>query len=99
MKPVITIRRVMTISHTEFLRSLVPFGKHYPYRVDESGDCIFLTDDGRQIEIRLGQEGHRRLGSLELPETTVEFLFHQAEPATVDRFFSRFDLCFRRGGG
>ncbi len=99
MKPVTTMRRVMTISHTEFLRSLVPFGKHYPYRIDESGRRILLTDDERRIEIRLGEEGRRRLGSLELPETAVEFRFHQAEPATVDRFFSRFDLCFRRGGG
>ncbi|MEJ2453002.1 MAG: hypothetical protein P8103_02440 [Candidatus Thiodiazotropha sp.] len=99
MKPGISVRRVMSISHAEFLRSLIPLGKHYPYRIDESEGRILLTDHDRQIEIRLGREGRRRLGALELPETAVDFHFHASDPTTVERFFARFDLCFRRGGG
>ena len=94
-----TVRRVMSISHAEFLRSLVPLGKHYPYRIDESQHTIRLSDGEDQIEIRLGLEGRRKLGALELPETRVEFLFQTDTPAAVECFFARFDLCFRRGGG
>jgi hypothetical protein len=99
MKSVTSVRRVMTISHAEFLRSLVPLGRHYPYLIDESACRIQLTDDDQQIEILLGQEGRKRLGALELPETAVEFRFHPSDPTAVERFFARFDLCFRRGGG
>jgi hypothetical protein len=99
MTPVITIRRIMSISHGEFQRSLKPLDKHYPYRIDVAGRTIHLRDGERTIEIRLGTEGRRRLGALELPETFVEFHFHDFEAQEIDRFFFRFDLCFRRGGG
>lgn len=99
MKPASTILRVMSISHTEFLRSLKPLGKYYPYRIDESRRQILLTDRERRIEIRLGKQQRKLLGALDLPETTVEFRFHACEQRDIERFFSRFDICFRRGGG
>ena len=99
MKPATRVRRVMSISHAEFLHSLVPLGKHYPYRIDASAGTILLNDAEGQIEIRLGQEGRKRLGSLELPETVVEFRFLSGTPEAAERFFARFDICFRRGGG
>jgi hypothetical protein len=99
MTSVTTIQRIMSISHGEFLRSLKPLGKHYPYRIDDMGRMIHLSDEARTIEIRLGTEGRRRLGALELPETAVEFHFHGFEAEEIERFFFRFDLCFRRGGG
>ncbi|MGD8909918.1 MAG: hypothetical protein PVI92_11295 [Chromatiales bacterium] len=99
MTPVTTIQRIMSISHDEFLRNLKPLGKHYPYRIDRRGRRIHLSIEDRTIEIRLGTEGYRRLGALELPETAVEFHFHNFEVQEIERFFFRFDLCFRRGGG
>jgi hypothetical protein len=99
MNAIMTQRRVMSISHAEFLRSLIPLTKHYPYQIDETGRIIHLTDEQRQIVIRLGNEGRRKLGAMELPKMTVEFQFHELEPAAIDRFFYHFDLCFRRGGG
>lgn len=99
MTPVSTILRIMSISHAEFLRSFKPLGRYYPYRIDDSRRQIQLKDRERRIEIRLGAEQRRHLGALCLPETTVEFQFHAFERNEIERFFARFDLCFRRGGG
>jgi hypothetical protein len=96
---VVSTQRVMTISHAEFLRSLNPLGRDYPYRIDEQGRQILLTEGERRIEIQLGEERSKRLGALTLPETTVDFRFHGFEAQDMERFFFRFDLCFRRGGG
>lgn len=95
----VACHRVMSISHAEFLRSLQPLGRNYPYCIAPTGREIRLRDGERLVEIRLGEESRRRLGALELPETRIDFLFHDFEPAAMERFFNRFDLCFRRGGG
>ena len=99
MKPTTTIQRVMSISHAEFLRSLEPLRKHYPYQIDDSQRQILLQDKDQHIEIRLGDERRKQLGALELPVTTVEFRFDAGKQQDIECFLSRFDLCFRRGGG
>ena len=93
------LQRVMSISHAEFLRSLKPLGRYYLYHIDERGLKIQFVEDNRRIEIRLGEERQKRLGVLILPETTVDFHFYASNPQDIARFFFRFDLCFRRGGG
>ena len=92
-------RYLMSISHTEFLRCLEPLGRDYPYRSDETGKRIILRAGDGHVKIRLGEERSRHLGSLELTEITIDIQFHNVEADTRERFFRRFDLCFRRGGG
>jgi len=99
MSQPVTIQQVMTISHGEFLRSLQPLGRDYPYRIDAQGRHIQMTMGDSRIEIFLGEERSKRLGALTLPETTVDFHFHGIETKDIEKFFFRFDLCFRRGGG
>lgn len=99
MNQCLTTQRVMTITHAEFLRSLQPLGRDYPYTLNEQGRHILLSQGERRIEIQLGEERSKRLGALNLPETTVDFSFHGFGPQEMERFFFRFDLCFRRGGG
>jgi hypothetical protein len=92
-------RRVMSISHAEFRHSLKPLGKFYPYRSDATGRKFTLHNGGGEIEIRLGEQGCKRIGALELPETVVEFSFHACTAEAIEHFLSRFELAFRRGGG
>lgn len=94
-----TLQRLMSISHAEFLRCLEPLARDYPCHIEESGRRIVLTAEAGEIDIRLGEEGVRRLGALTLPETAVTFHFESGDDEAVERFLSRFDLCFRRGGG
>ena len=94
-----THTRVMSITHAEFLRSLLPLKKYYQYKIDDDGKLIQITDDQRLVKIQLGTEGRTVLGSLQMPSTQVKLTFCGFTPPEMDLFWSRFDLCFRRGGG
>ena len=94
-----THTRIMCITHADFLRSLQPLKKYYPYKINGDGKQILINDDQRVIQIQLGTEGQVEMGSLSMPSTEVTFTFQGFTPPERDLFWSRFDLCFRRGGG
>jgi hypothetical protein len=94
-----TYTRIMCITHADFLRSLLPLKKYYPYKINDAAKQILIDDDQRVIQIQLGAEAHVELGSLTMPSTEVTFTFQGFTPSERDLFWSRFDLCFRRGGG
>ncbi|NNF96226.1 MAG: hypothetical protein HKM94_04785 [Halobacteria archaeon] len=94
-----TYLRVMTITHTEFLRSLLPLKKHYSYKINPDKTSIFITDGPRHINIKLGPENIMQLGALQMPSTEVKFTFSAFSPSELDEFWRLFDLSFRRGGG
>jgi len=91
--------RLMAISHTEFLRSLTPLEKHYRCHIDEEQKQVVISDGPRSVEVHLGPETSQRLGALQMPAMEIELSFHGFTPEELKRFRSRFDLCFRRGGG
>jgi hypothetical protein len=99
MSPAAGIRRIMSISHAEFFRSIEPLARDYPYAIEPSRRRIHFKGDHAHIEIRLSPERRKQLGSLELPETTVDFCFAAAKQRDIDSFMARFDRCFHRGGG
>ena len=89
----------MAISHAEFLRSLIPLKRYYQYQIDAEQNRVVIHDGPRRVEIQLGPEQSQRLGSLHMPETEVRLTFHGYTPSELEGFHTRFDLCFRRGGG
>ncbi|MCU7934920.1 MAG: hypothetical protein KZQ99_08580 [Candidatus Thiodiazotropha sp. (ex Dulcina madagascariensis)] len=91
--------RTMAITHAEFLRSLQPLKQHYRYRVDDEGKRVVISDHRLSVEIRLGTERESELGALKMPSTRVELILRGEDSCETERFWSRFDLCFRRGGG
>lgn len=94
-----TYTRIMSITHADFLRSLLPLKKYYPRIINDDAKQILINDDQRIIEIQLGTECLVEVGSLSMPSTEVTFTFRGFTPPERDLFWSRFDLCFRRGGG
>ena len=91
--------RTMSISHKAFLLSLEPLKRYYPVSVEEQGKRVVLRSDGLVVEIRLNVEQPITLGALSMPSMKVDFSFPVASPEEKARFWSRFELCFRRGGG
>lgn len=91
--------RTMSITHADFLRSLIPLRRYYRYDIDQDTSRILINDAQRSIQIKLGAQGHVDLGSLRMPSTEVTFKFQGFSSTERDLFWSRFDLCFRRGGG
>ena len=94
-----TYTRTMSITHADFLRSLLPLKKYYHYQINNAANQILIKEDQRVIQIQLGREGQLELGSLRMPSIEVTFTFRGFTPNEREVFWSRFDLSFRRGGG
>jgi hypothetical protein len=88
--------REMGITRAEFLRTFARAIEE-PYTVE--GDVIILTSDGREVRIGLAPQRERALGVVRLPVTEVAFQFSGYTRVEVERFMSRLDLYFHRGGG
>jgi hypothetical protein len=89
----------MSITHSEFLRSLQPLKRYYSLREEDQGRRIVIEAETLSVEIVLGVEGVLTLGSLSVPSSKVDFIFHPSSSDEKAQFLARFDLCFRRGGG
>lgn len=89
--------RRMALTHVEFMRSLPAAVEGWTRGVE--GPRILLTRDSHRVEINLGQEGERRIGSLRLPQIDVELRFFGFDDDARRAFLKRFDLAYQRGGG
>jgi hypothetical protein len=93
----VRLTREMTVSRTDFLRTLPSALNNTTYAI--SGDAIRVEWGNRRLQILLSRESSRRLGAVSLPVTQVEFIFSGCSEIEVQQFFERFDMCYRRGGG
>jgi hypothetical protein len=89
--------REMGITFSEFLRTLPSAVAPLEYRLQ--GRSITLNHPAGRIEILLGATRERRLGAFRLPVTPVEFRFSGLDSQQRERFLTRFDLHYQRGGG
>jgi len=93
------VRREMSISHEDFLRTFPKAMGDMSYDIDDKHRQITGHDDGKQLEIKLSNEGERDIGSLELPVTFVDMDFSGFNEQEIDAFFINWDLNFQRIGG
>ena len=93
----VCFKRDMSISHADFFRTLQSAIGPRPYQTD--GNVIQIIEQQKKIEIRLAPETQRRIASLNLPNTMVEFRFEGHGAEEVRHFMENFDRCFQRGGG
>lgn len=91
--------RIMTISRSEFLRSLQPLRQGYQIVIDKRGREVEIIRHAFKVVLQLRDSRPVVLGSLHLPSLEVVFDFNDADPDEIAQFWLRFDLCFRRGGG
>ena len=87
----------MGITHSEFFRTLPAALPTLPCTIQ--GHEVIVGDDTRRLVITLSPEGRRRIASLSLPTTQVHFTFSGYSSQDIERFMSRFDRAFQRGGG
>ena len=91
------LRREMTITHAEFLRSLAPAVAPATFTVHGRSISVIGAPGG--VEITLSEERERRLALLRLPVVDVEIELSGFEPDALERFLTQFDRAFQRGGG
>ena len=89
--------RDMGLTLNDFIRSLPSAVAPLTYRVE--GRVFSITHPNGSITIALGETGERRIASLSLPVTPVEFEFVGLDEAARSQFMLRFDQYFQRGGG
>jgi hypothetical protein len=87
----------MTISHADFLRTLPTVLEGMSYAIDDKE--ISVESEGRRLCITLSEQSQRRFGPISLPVTHVELKFDGYSEEEMNQFKSRFDTCYRRGGG
>lgn len=88
----------MGFSHREFHVNLrTAFGDGY--QVSEDGTVVEIPLHEGRVLIRLGPEGVRRIASLALPCTEVEFRFENLDATRRSAFDTAFRRSFQRGGG
>ena len=96
----VVLRREMSISHREFLRSLVPAVAPATFEVTgESALTITVQGAPGDVTIRVSAERERRIALLALPVVDVEIELTGFEAQAYERFMRQFDRAFQRGGG
>lgn len=91
------MRRDMGLTLADFVRSLP--GAIAPLDYIATGREFNISHPQGSITIRLGATGERRIASLSLPVTPVEFEFDGLDERARGRFMQRFERYFQRGGG
>lgn len=89
--------REMGLTREEFFRTLPSAVTNVPSKVE--GDVVTIRWGHGSVEIRLGLETDRKLGSLAVPSLGVEFRFDGLTPSEREGFLAHFDHYFQRGGG
>ena len=88
----------MGFTHREFLLNLrAALGEGYSVAAD--GKTIDVPVAAGRVTIRLGEEVERRIASLALPSTAVEFSFENLDESERKAFYTAFRRSFQRGGG
>jgi hypothetical protein len=87
----------MGLTHAEFMRSLPSATDGLTFSHD-AGHIRIDAPSGK-VEIELGPQRVRRVGSLVLPTMSVTLRFSGFTKRQMDAFMERFDLHFHRGGG
>lgn len=89
--------RDMGLTLNDFIRSLPSAVAPLTYRLE--GRVFTIAHPAGSVVIALGKTGERRIASLSLPVTPVEFEFIGLDEAARSQFMRRFDQYFQRGGG
>lgn len=95
-----TLEREMTISHSDFFRTLPKALGKLRYQRQNNIITVYL-DDGNEGEIiiSLSKERIRKIASLNLPVTDVTLRLENITEKKKIEFFKHFDRSYHRGGG
>ena len=93
----------MGITHREFLYTLQRAVEGRTYTAKDSGGSqaghVQIDDGGHSIVIHLPAQRVRRIATIKLPITDVEYHFNGHTQAEAERIMHRFEIYYRRGGG
>jgi zona occludens toxin (predicted ATPase) len=89
--------RELGLTHAEFYMFLRPAIAPRTFTVEN--DRVHIEDGERTLDIELGAQRYRSIGSLQLPYVEARFTFSGFSETERERFMARFERYFQRGGG
>ncbi|MCB1874262.1 MAG: hypothetical protein KDI49_20040 [Gammaproteobacteria bacterium] len=89
--------REMGLTFSEFMRTLPAAIEPLTFNLD--GRSVSILHPAGSIQLVLHETGERKIASMRLPVTRVEFRFTGLDALHRKAFMDRFDLYFHRGGG
>ncbi|MBU1213425.1 MAG: hypothetical protein KJ587_19485 [Alphaproteobacteria bacterium] len=94
------IEKVMTLSQSEFAKSIGAFAGEAAALAARRGDPVALDIGGGRVVITFTKiDGFSFGGLVEMPRARVLIHLNGVEPTEAEAFMRRFDISFQRGGG
>jgi len=93
----VVIKKEMGLSHREFFRTIASALGTDDFESWDTGVRLLAGD--KKLEIRLGEQGERRIALLVVPRTMVTLEFTGYTEGERNASVKRFDMKFKRGGG
>lgn len=96
----IVIEKVMTLSQSEYAKSISAFAGEAAGQAAARGEPVTLPAGAGEVTITFTKiDGFSFSGLLELPRARVVLTFNNVQQAAADELLHRFDIAFQRGGG
>ena len=94
------IEKLMTLSQSEYSKSIGAFAGEAAAATALRGDPVTLDLGGGQVVITFKKvQGFSFGGLVEMPRARIVINMNGVEPAEASAFMRRFDISFQRGGG
>ncbi len=96
----IVVEKVMTLSQSEYVKSITAFAGEAAGQAAAKGEPVKLPAGTGEAVITFTKiKGFSFSGLVELPRAQVVIEFKNVEQVEADDLLSRFDIAFQRGGG
>jgi len=96
----VPIEKVMTLSQSEFAKSIGAFAGEVAAATAMRGDPVALDVGGGRVVITFTKiDGFSFGGLVEMPRARIQIHLDGLAPAEAEAFMRRFDISFQRGGG
>lgn len=89
--------RELGLTHAEFYRFLPPAIAPRTFTVEN--DRVRIRSGESTVDIELGPQRYRTIGSLQVPYVEARFRFSGFSASEFEQFMARFERYFQRGGG
>lgn len=96
----IALKRDMAVTHEEFYRLVkTTISDDELINIDLINSAVYFPFAGGHISISLDEEQIRKLASLSIYHTPMNFIFKNIAKNDVEAYLEKFDISFHEGGG
>lgn len=100
MTGVVELKRDMAVTHDEFYRLIMTtINDSHLIHVDIKNASVSFPYAEGEISITLEEQLTRKLASLSIHHTPMNFIFKNITQSDIQAYLQKFDVSFQKGGG